>query len=216
MEGFPDQRSQRELISRELWEYADAISEERVRLEQQRDNLYSEVQQLRTNPNLHEQELIIQKEKLYWEIIAALEALEQKEDTLQNHILSVEEGNYDIEEIKSFLPKEEKQDTPKISRRKQKILEERERERELLLSQMEPEIAEFYRHFNLRPVSHDEHNPNRLTTGRRATKIKGNFDTLDAEGMFYEKTIDTHGGKVRKRKGSNSFVGKGGKRIRKK
>jgi hypothetical protein len=58
--------------------------------------------------------------------------------------------------------------------------------------------------------------PNRLTTGRRATGVKNAGSSLDAEGEFFYRTADTHGGKVGYGKNGVSYVSSSGKRIRKK
>jgi hypothetical protein len=57
----------------------------------------------------------------------------------------------------------------------------------------------------------------RLTTGRHAKRIKNLASGTSADEAavaFFEATKDTHGGKIKIKK-KNSFVGKGGRRIRK-
>ena len=56
-----------------------------------------------------------------------------------------------------------------------------------------------------------------LTTGRNRKALRGQHHPIDAPEEFFHQTADSHGGKVRggSRTKGPSYVGKGGKRIRK-
>lgn len=208
MESFNNE-SRQETLKRRLWQFAEVVGNELCELEDEQRRLYEEIQALRIHPNLHEREILIEKEKRYWELNERIQSLKEKENTTQNHLLAVEEGSFSAEEIDSFLP-HEAENGPKISKRKQRIQEERERD----LSDGGFGVGYNY-NYGWGRASHDRHNPNRLTTGRHATGIKGNMSVYEGEQRFMDATTDTHGGKVRKRKQGSGYISSGGKRIRK-
>ncbi len=151
--------------------------------------------------NLHKREERAEDEKVYWQLQAELRKLQEDENRLQQYLEDLERGVVDDELIKGFLSQvRESQDETRISKRKKRILEERER------SGVDPRNVDSELGLGA--------NPSSLSTGRHLKRVKtGGHD--DPVGAFYYYTTDTHGGKVGHGKDGRTYVSKSGKRIRK-
>jgi hypothetical protein len=69
------------------------------------------------------------------------------------------------------------------------------------------------------PLAELTTDPRRIASGRDAAKLVATepLDTVEAPQEFFDRTADTHGGKSRKHgKNGRHFVGKSGRRVRKK
>jgi len=187
-----------------LWHRADELMEMRASMTSRRDELYAEIQTMRAKAlNLHEKDVVAQKETEYWRIHAKIEDIEKLENQLEAALEKLDAGQISQEELDKLIPQPQKQ-TPQLSKRKRRILEEMQQ-----LGLHPSEIAwGMYGEFGS--------NPTRLTTGRHQTGIKANFDPMFGASEFFYRTADTHGGKVAHgKKGRNYFTSASGKRIRK-
>ena len=185
-----------------LWRHVEYLSELKNPLTQHQMELYQEVAAMRNHHlNLYEQELLAKKETEYWRISEKLQDIKDQEDQLIQTLQNLEAGIIDEEVIQKLVP--QTQETGHISKKKRRILEEKER-----LGIDPREIAwDMYREFGS--------NQTRLTTGRHRKQVKGSFDPTSAADEFFYRTADTHGGKVSHGKKSGYFTTISGKKIRK-
>lgn len=189
-----------------LWQRADDLSEIREPLVEHQMQLYEEVEEMQTqNLNLYEQDLLAKKERAYWRVIGKLQDIANKEDQIEETLQGLEEGTISEERLMEIVPSPEDEEE-QLSKRKQKILEERER---LVKLGHDPSEIEWdlYAEFGS--------DPTRLATGRNRRRIKGSFHPATAAGEFFFQTTDTHGGKVKHGKMGNFYTTRSGKRIRK-
>ncbi len=153
--------------------------------------------------NLHERDVLNEKEAEFWRIEGKLQEIIKFEDQVQQALQQIEEGTINESALKSIAPPIQKK-TEQLSKRKARILEEQQR-----IGLDSREIAyDMYAEFGYQPTTH-------LTTGRHQKRIKGNLNSLTAGNEFFHRTADTHGGKVNHGKKSDYFTNASGKRIRK-
>jgi len=191
-------------IEQRLWQRAEEAAQQRTQLTVQQQNLYEEIDQMKKrNLNLHEKDQLALKEGAYWSLSAALEKLTVLDTAIETGLLQLSDGSLDKRSLGKILPPQKS--GPMLSKRKRRILEERERLAKLNKEHFITDVA---------GVSIPE--TRHLNTGRHATGIKGNFDTLGAADEFFYRTTDTHGGKVGYGKDGRTLPSKSGKRIRKK
>ncbi|MEK7520246.1 MAG: hypothetical protein AAB581_03345 [Patescibacteria group bacterium] len=187
--------TEKDKIEDSLWTSAESAQQMRVFLEKRIGKLVAEVTEMRKNRlNLHEQEIMDEKEQKLLLLTRQLEQKKQEEEEIQKKLESLENGSMSFE-VKHELT-QALQENDSLSKRKQRIQEERDR----ILEEMK------------RTGEYSEHEPGKalkiatqlarqggkqgpLTTGRHASHIK-NVDTSSAEGEFYFHSADTHGGKV--------------------
>ncbi len=143
----------------------------------------------------------------YWRVTDKVQSLEEKIKEITDTLDKFETGDANENDLKALLPQEEIE-PEKISKRKQAIAREEERLQRLGI--------------DLREIAFERHIANfgadgyRFTTGKHQKRVSGNMDTYSAEGVFYNRTIDTHGGKADYGKRGNFYTSSSGKRIRKK
>ena len=188
-----------------LWQRAQEFSIIRQALQQgldELDKLFSE--RPLDSLNLHEQEVRRGEEKKYWETKEKIDEIKSEEDKLEEVLINLSSGDINEEEIKSLIPHQDEEER-QLSKRKKKILEEKQR----LGIDPRSIMSEMYGEFGPEKMH--------LTTGRHAGEVKnlGNIDPLTAATEFYYRTTDTHGGKVGYGKHSGSYVSPSGKRVRK-
>jgi len=192
-----------------LWQRADDLSQLSAPLTEHQNQLYQEVQTMRSRHlNLHERDVLAKKEDDYWRIQGKMQDLAKQEDEIVEALRGLENGTVDENRLRKIAPPPP-EETTQLSKRKQKILEERMR-----LGDDPREISwDIYREFGSREFGS---NPTRLTTGRHQKRISGSFHPVTAEDVFYFRTADTHGGKVGHGKKGGSYATPAGRRHRKK
>ena len=137
----------------------------------------------------------------YREICEKLQDIGDKEEEITQALLGLDEGLIDEEALQRLAPPV--QETEQTSKRKKRIMEEKQR------LGIDPREAAW--DIDVEFCS----NPTKLTTGRSQTRVTGNIDSFVAEGEFFYRTADTHGGKVQNGKRRNYYTTTGGKRVRK-
>ena len=206
----PPVGSEKGTLEKRLWKRAEDVRAERIALIDKRDMVYGEITEMRAKHlNLHEKDLLTAKESEYWGLTAAIEQTMVAEDTIENALLRLDGDDISEEELLRILP-QESGDSTKISKRKQRILEEEERLASVVKSDLFDGMG-----IPIQSAFGSERT--RLTTGRHQKSITGSLDPLSAEGEFFYRTADTHGGKVSHgKKGRTFYRSASGKRIRKK
>ena len=186
-----------------LWQRAEEVSGLKTQLKERRDSVYREIDEMKSSSlNLHEREILDQKEAEYWRIGGKLEEIETLENQIEEQLQQLQAGTAAESTLQSLKPSTQKE-TEQLSKRKARILEEKQR-----LNMGQGEIAyDMYKEFGPQTTH--------LTTGRHQTHFKGNMGAADAESNFFYHSADTHGGKVDHGKKSNYFTNASGKRIRK-
>lgn len=201
----------------QLWKKAEELFALRQKLKTELDNLYQRIQNKDVDGiGLHAEELLRGLEVKYREAEEEIEEIRLFESELQKAIEAVDAGNIDEQALTALVGKE---DGPRLSRRKQRILQERQR------TGVDPRSGDIvgdpygfkidtYIMKNVGPGS------SRITTGHHTKGIKGNIksvrgDFKDVAGEFYRSTQDTHGGKAKYGKSGTQYVSKTGKNIRK-
>lgn len=201
-----------------LWTKAEELSGQKIQLQIEIEKLYQKIQSGDLGGiGLYAQELKVKKEKEYGLLEEELAELKERENEVQKALEAVDRGEIDEAKLTEIVGQEGQQ---KISKRKQKILEERQR------SGIDPRDGSVvalegtglgvgdYIVKNYGPDSR------RITTGHHAKGIKGVIksergDYKDVEGQFYKATQDTHGGKAKYGKTGESYTSKSGKHVRK-
>lgn len=186
-----------------LWEKAEELSQMRGPLNEYHIQLAEEISAMYDSQlNLHEKEVLRDKVAEYNRIATKLQDITVQEDRVTQALESIEAGEIDIVTLRDLLPPPIEQNA-QMSKRRRRMIEER------AALGVDPRELEWdlYLEFGS--------NATRLSTGRRKTKITGNYDSWIAEGEFYYQTADTHGGKVRRTGARNYYTNASGKRIRK-
>lgn len=176
-----------------LWEEANKLSESRRQIEEKINILYEQIN--KNNPA----DDLLALETDYWQAKNVLEKLEREENKIQDYLEKLADNSINENDL-TFLKSLNKTDEKKLSKKKQKILEERQKFGEII---NDPHALKEFSNEKMR-----------ITTGRRAKSIK-NVDTGSAEREFIYRTADTHGGKGAIKKG-DTYISESGKRIRKK
>ena len=208
-------QSEKDAVKNFLRKEVESLRQEKTDLEKRVSTLETEIADMwNRHLNLHEQDVLGKKEDEYQMLTPQLNQKKQEEEEIQKKLVDLEYGMMSAE-IKDKIIKAIRENSDILSKKKQKIEEEKNRilnnmtgnrvinDRELKeqLSKIAAESA------------HKGGQQGRLTTGRHATHISGNIDSANAAEEFYHKTTDTHGGKVgygkRQRKDA------GGRTIRK-
>lgn len=189
-----------------LWQRAEEFSVIRRALQQELEKLDKLfIERPLSSLNLYEKEKRGHEEKRYWEIKAEIEKIIAEENKLEDVILRLTANSITENEITHMLP-EQNEEQRALSKRKKRILEEKQR----LGIDPRGVMNEMYGEFGSEKMH--------LTTGRHVHAVKnlGSVDPLFAAAEFYYRTTDSHGGKVDYGKKSDSYVSPSGKRIRKK
>lgn len=198
------QKKQR--YERVLWKKAEELFGERTTLEEKAGKLFDEVKKLKDTKG--DQTEIREKSADYWVFMKEIAAIKETEDELQEALVQLGNGVIDKDKFDELLPGASGE-PKKLSKRKQHILEERKRMADSGFVFMDTLASGRMVEPTAPPTRH-------LTTGRRATGIKGSFDPVAAEQIFNTRAADTHGGKTREfGKKSDHYTGKGGRKIRK-
>ncbi|MEK7117898.1 MAG: hypothetical protein AAB861_03955 [Patescibacteria group bacterium] len=199
----PAKRAEYEAL---LWQRAEEFAVVRGALQQRIDELEKIFAERPTSTlNLHEEVARREEEKEYWETKAEVKKIREQEDAIQKCLEDLDKNIVNSSELQTLLPTQTAEEKV-VSKRKQRILEEKKR------FGLDPRsiMDNMYAEFGMEKMH--------LTTGRHATGVKnlGSVDPLTAAAEFYYRTTDTHGGKVAYGKRSASYVNSSGKRIRKK
>lgn len=203
-----------------LWQRADELAEERQEIEERHNALYEEAASLRAGRlGPFEKETLGEKEKEYWELEAKIRDIKGQENAVEEALLGLADGKINEEDLKNILPEQTGEEKQKVSKRKQRILEQKERDRQnaerwgVLGMEDNPLLPKEDSMFIHKPLGA---NPTQITTGQKRKNLKGSIDPGEAEGLFYEQTKDTHGGKSGRHVEDAYIDPKSGKRIRKK
>ena len=171
-----------------LWQRAEEISGLRTTLKDIEETLFQEVESMKRRPlNLHEKDILAEKEAAYWKASQERHRAEEEETRLEQALRDIANKVVNVQVLQTLV-KIPTQEERRISKRKARILEERER-----LAKLEKERSNLI--FDPLAVG-EAQQVTHLTTGRHATGIKGSINPADAEREFYYRTTDTHGGKV--------------------
>ena len=209
-----------------LWQRAEEFSIIRQALQQRVDELdvlfhEKPLQAL----NLYEQEVRGREERRYQEIKDEIEKIESEEKKIEKALTDLGSGILNENEIRPLIPVQDEEDK-KLSKRRKRILEEEEKERKRLGDDKKEEdpvdfmyriYGGFWTGASIIPVAPGA--PTNLATGRHKRKVtfNGGVDPLYAAERFFFETADTHGGKVAfGKKHGPTYVGQGGRRVRKK
>src|SRR3989344_2846100 len=205
----PIPQAERRHYEGQLWDVATELSTMRSAIEEHTAELYTEIEAMKVKANLHTQEVLRGKESEYWRIMGKIQTINEQEQQVQKALLDLEEGVATKTGIERLLPKKEVEGADKISRRKEHIYEEKMR------LGMDPSeiLYDIYGLYGSNRLT--ERETTHLTTGRHLKGVKGNLSSYDAAQAFYYYTADTHGGKVGYGKKGDSYVTKGGNKIRK-
>lgn len=186
-----------------LWEKTELIHESKQELKRESIAVFEEIRKMNSgNLNLHQMTELKKKEDRYWQIEKEIKMLEEEEIRIEGLLDDLQSGNIDESKIKELIKGLDTENKEHISKRKQRILEERAR--------LGEDIIDIDYGPGGRPqVAHP-------TTGRNLKSVKMNMDSFSAAGEFFYRTADTHGGKVDAGKDGNQYASKSGKMIRKK
>jgi hypothetical protein len=199
-----DQRQYHEQL---LWDKASDLDSLKKGLQQRLAELDAEFTEKPTHSlNLHQRELRAAQENEYWRLKEKIDEISAEENRVQKVLEDIgNDRNVDLKELNTLIKQPTREDQTKLSKRKQRILEEKQR------SGIDPREINYFiwREFGSDAMA--------LTTGRHAKGVKnlGNVSPDQASNEFFYRTADTHGGKVDHGKKGNMYVTKSGKRIRK-
>ena len=209
-----------------LWQRAEEFSIIRQALQRKIDELDALFHDKPLHAlNLYEQEVRGGEERKYQEIKDEIEKIELEEKKIEKALTDLGSGILNEEEIKSLIPVQDEEDR-KLSKRRKRILEEEEKEKKRLGDDKKEEdpvglmyriYGDFWTGASVMPVAPGA--PTNLATGRHKRKVtfNGGVDPLYAAERFFFETADTHGGKVAfGKKHGPTYVGQGGRRVRKK
>jgi hypothetical protein len=192
----------------ELWQQAEQVSIEMSGLEDKAADLYGQISILEKG-NLHEREqLLPPKDAEYWKTQKRLEELKQRENNIQMALEQVSAGTMTADKMSELLVGDsgtQALENSVLSKKKRALLEEKKK---LLADGIDEYLA---------PLESGV--GTHLSTGRHAKKVTVGNNTMDPAGDFFNKTADTHGGKVAYGKGKsniNAFTTAKGTKIRKK
>lgn len=144
-----------------------------------------------------------QREDEYWNLDKKRSDLEDREKEIEELWGLVSEGTVDQIRLVNLLGEIDEPEQKRLSKRKLKILEEqRKQEKRSRGSAIGPNMRAQEAVHGLYGEMAQGPQTTHLDTGKHARRVKGNFDAIDAGDVFHDKTIDTHGGKVRKKKQS--------------
>lgn len=201
-----------QLYTNILWDHADEASSVCVGLQSRLEEFYDELHsQGAARLNLHQQELHAEQVEKYWEMQRQLMDMKAREERLLTLLERIDEGTATPNQVLAVLPQSSSQEEQKQSKRKQAIQKEQER---LGTDQREINWALFMTGVGMISVT----DPRRIASGRNRTRLVSadGVSIYAAEGLFYEATADTHGGKVRNNgKSGSGYIGKSGRKIRK-
>ena len=195
-----------------LWEKAEELFNVRSALRNELIELYSKMGKKDVpGIGLHAQDLLIKMHAKSKEIEEEIEEIRKFEDEIQAALEQLNDGKVDVPALIKLIGKE---DGPKISKRKQRILEERK------LLGINPSSLDPLGLEDFSPIQYHGPGAYKLTTGYHAKRIRGAIksesgDHKDIARQFYEATRDTHGGKAKFGKSGYMYVSKTGKKIRK-
>lgn len=199
--------SKKEYYEKRLWDEAEHLEETRNALLERQKLLYGKLNDS-ANP-IKDFDLRRKMEDEYWNISKSLEAVAQKENQIQSLLEQLNKGNIEESKLKGLFPYEDQTEKDRITKNKAHRLEQ-------LRAIREGNTGDFGYDDVPRRSGGSYLEPNRLTTGRHATGVKNVGSSLDAEGEFFYRTADTHGGKVDYGKNGVSYVSSSGRRVRKK
>lgn len=189
-----------------LWDRANELAVVRQALQSRLDELDVEFKSAPLESlNLHQQEERRLREDEYWRIKEKLDGIKGQESQIEQALVSLAHGTADLSQIDKLVARPEEESPETLPKRKQRILEEKQRlgidPREIM--------ADMYGEFGPEKMH--------LTTGRHAKRVKnlGLMTPEEAAAEFYYATTDTHGGKTRHGKKGDVYVSQSGKRIRK-
>lgn len=224
--GFIDP-SKIEEIETKFWVKAGELSSRREDCKNQQDELEKKISELKKKGlNLHTEQVVGEMERQYWRLGAIIDSIKTLEFQLEEGLEKLQKGSLTYNDLDFFGLSLSEESEGKLSKKKAAIRKDEERYRKILkergVSEEDLQLDPiFYSLSGDIGPTHVPGGPNetRLTTGRNLRKIKSTanlqFNPFNAESEFYHRTADSHGGKVGHGKKGDSYVSKGGKKIRK-
>lgn len=208
---YPLSKEQQSRFENLLWEEAAHLSATKEALQNRQQEIFRLLNQTNSIKDVQERRKL---EDEYWGIPDSLQAVQDKESEIQNSLLRITEGSISESELNSFFPPEKEE--VKLSKRKARMLEELQAIKKGA-SGIIFNNSGFGYTLGYWESAGSFAEPNRLTTGRHAKRLKGSFSTDSAAGEFFDRTADTHGGKVNYGKESRGqyYTSSSGRRIRK-
>lgn len=205
-----------------LWEEASRAAEIGDSVQEQLDGIHAEFMRCRSSSSFADRNRADELESEYWTQFGKLQELRGVEGGILAILGQYEEGEISDEELRALLPEQgEDNTTEEVGKPKaEKAIDPMDRMDLFLLGYTGVGYTDRIFGFGHDGGSYgSETDPRRLSTGRNRTSwsARGRGVTGDMAGdAFFTATADTHGGKSR-RPGKNGkvYVGKNGRRIRK-
>lgn len=198
-----------------LWGEAARISADSLAVQKRIDELYAQIQSVSFDSlNLHERDIRVRQEDQYWDLQARKEQLCRDENEILSALEAIETSNARVEEVLSLLPQQDCNNPGSRGLSKRRLAIKRE---QMKLGETSTLIGDELGIAGSGLII-GATDPRRISSGNnRRRLVSGAGVPMDeAEGMFYDVTADTHGGKTRASgKTGGSYVGKSGRRIRK-
>lgn len=207
------------MSSEMLWARAVDVDRELGRLQAESAELYSERQRL--------QSLVVPSWKLeeveakYWVLEGSMASLDALQEALLYAIERLERGE-EVPNLEALLENEEGRAERKLSKRRlamQRNEKFKPRDADFMSDRF---FLLYSQDFAPTNVRHGAPETRLMSTGRRAKRVKGNFDgpfaANEAAAAFFAATVDTHGGKSRrgaKYQEGAAYLTRGGRAIRK-
>lgn len=191
--------------------FLDGLEKQLKETEAAQEQSYSAIQLQKMAPTISKF-LVEKMETDYWRRDGQIRILRAKADSIATAILKAMDRNGLIDALAEILPQEffTSEGNAHISKKKMAVKEFRQK---LLVGRQLWELS-------LEERQAYEHPPKASTRflGRGGTNhFHGVADSFNAASMFFNRTIQTHGGKIRggSSAGDGVYIGRGGKRIRK-
>ena len=101
-----------------LWQRAEELTALRIPLEQLQNELFNESNRMRMSMlNLHQRDVLAQKEAEYWQVVDRVHEIKRQEDTVVELLAGLEEGTVGESELKALFPSQT--DEMQLSKKKQ-------------------------------------------------------------------------------------------------
>ncbi|TSC70432.1 MAG: hypothetical protein CEO12_366 [Parcubacteria group bacterium Gr01-1014_46] len=200
-----------------IWQKAEELSSTRVGLIRESEEIFAQVQSGNVGAiGLEAKEKSSQLQVKYFGLLSQVEEIKKQETILEEALTRVNNNDIDEEYLDELLSVEKE----KLSKRKQRIMEER------AVTGVDPRSGDivgglYGGKIDSYIVKTTASDPRRITSGHHAKRIKGNlgsgsFGDKDIERQFFVATQDTHGGKAGYGKKGKTYISSTGKVIRKK
>ncbi|KKS95945.1 MAG: hypothetical protein UV75_C0004G0018 [Candidatus Giovannonibacteria bacterium GW2011_GWA1_43_15] len=191
--------------------FLDGLEKQLKGAETAQEQTYSSIQSQKTAPTISKF-LVDKMETEYWALDKKIRDLRVKTEAIVTAIIQAMDGNGSVDSLIELLPQEffTIKGNAHVSKRKAAVEEFR---RKLLSGRPLAELS-------LEERQAYEHPPKAPTRflGRGGTNhFHDVADSFNAAAMFFSRTVQSHGGKIRggSSAGEGVYIGRGGKRIRK-